>query len=217
MYDLVIKGGRVIDPAQGIDGSFDVAFEGRKVAAVAPGIASDQAREVISASGLIVVPGLIDLHTHVWWGGSSLLGAARARGAPLRRHHARGCRQRRTRQFSWLSRADHRALAGPHPAVSEHLVRRDLRLLQDRDGRRVQRHPSARCAHLPGGRRAPTATSWSASRSGSGATPAKRSATTRSRSPSRSPTSSACRSWRISTSRRPSAATCSTACALATS
>ena len=40
MYDLVIKGGRVIDPAQGIDGSFDVAFEGGKVARVAPGIAA---------------------------------------------------------------------------------------------------------------------------------------------------------------------------------
>ena len=72
MYDLVIKGGKVIDPAQGIDGAFDVAFEGGKVAAIKPGIASDRAREVLSASGLIVVPGLIDLHTHVWWGGSSL-------------------------------------------------------------------------------------------------------------------------------------------------
>jgi dihydroorotase len=72
MYDLVIKGGRLIDPAQGIDGAFDVAFEGKTVAAIAPAIASDQAREVISGSGLIVVPGLIDLHTHVWWGGSSL-------------------------------------------------------------------------------------------------------------------------------------------------
>jgi dihydroorotase len=71
MFDLVIKGGRPIDPAQGIDGAFDVAFEGKTVAAIAPSIASGQAREVISASGLIVVPGLIDLHTHVWWGGSS--------------------------------------------------------------------------------------------------------------------------------------------------
>jgi dihydroorotase len=65
MYDLVIRGGRLIDPAQGIDRAFDVAFEGKTVAAVAPAIASDQAREVISASGLIVVPGLIDLHTHL--------------------------------------------------------------------------------------------------------------------------------------------------------
>jgi dihydroorotase len=72
MYDLVIKGGRLLDPAQGIDGAFDVAFEDKTVAAIAPAIASDQAREVISAAGLLVVPGLIDLHTHVWWGGSSL-------------------------------------------------------------------------------------------------------------------------------------------------
>jgi dihydroorotase len=72
MYDLVIKGGRVIDPAGGVDGVCDVAFEGGKVAAIAAGIGSDQASEVISAGGLLVVPGLIDLHTHVWWGGSSL-------------------------------------------------------------------------------------------------------------------------------------------------
>lgn len=71
MYDLVIKGGKVIDPAQGIAGSFDVAFAGGKVAAVEP-IIGGQAQETVWASGLIVVPGLIDLHTHVWWGGTSL-------------------------------------------------------------------------------------------------------------------------------------------------
>ena len=72
MYDLVIKGGRVIDPAQGLDGARDVAFQGGKVAAVEPDIDPAAAREVISAAGMLVVPGLIDLHTHVWWGGTSL-------------------------------------------------------------------------------------------------------------------------------------------------
>jgi dihydroorotase len=72
MYDLVIRGGRVIDPAQGQDGHADVAFKDGKVAAVAAEIEAAAAREVVSAAGKLVVPGLIDLHTHVYWGGTSL-------------------------------------------------------------------------------------------------------------------------------------------------
>jgi dihydroorotase len=72
MYDLVIRGGRLIDPAEGLDQRMDVAFQDGKVAAVAPTIDAREAREVIAADGRLVVPGLIDLHTHVWWGGTSL-------------------------------------------------------------------------------------------------------------------------------------------------
>jgi dihydroorotase len=72
MYDLVIRGGRVIDPAQGRDGRYDVAFRDGMVAAVEPAIEAAAAREVVAADGRLVVPGLIDLHTHVWWGGTSL-------------------------------------------------------------------------------------------------------------------------------------------------
>jgi dihydroorotase len=72
MYDLVIRGGRLIDPAEGLDQRRDVAFQDGKVAAVAPTIEAREAREVIAADGRLVVPGLIDLHTHVWWGGTSL-------------------------------------------------------------------------------------------------------------------------------------------------
>lgn len=71
MYDLVVKGGRVIDPANGIDAVCDVAFEAGKVAAVGDGLAAS-ARTVQDADGLIVAPGLIDLHTHIYWGGTSL-------------------------------------------------------------------------------------------------------------------------------------------------
>ena len=70
-YDLILKGGRVVDPAQGIDGVADVAFFGGKVAAIGPKLEAKGA-DVRDVAGLIVTPGLIDLHTHVYWGGTSL-------------------------------------------------------------------------------------------------------------------------------------------------
>lgn len=68
-HDLVLKGGRVIDPSQGIDRITDVGFTNGKVVAVADPL---QAKEIRDVSGQIVTPGLIDLHTHVYWGGTSL-------------------------------------------------------------------------------------------------------------------------------------------------
>ncbi len=71
-YDLILKGGRVIDPAQNLDGISDVAFSGGKVAAVGRDLKPGLATEVRDVAGSIVTPGLIDLHTHVYWGGTSL-------------------------------------------------------------------------------------------------------------------------------------------------
>ncbi|MGJ4931791.1 amidohydrolase/deacetylase family metallohydrolase [Bradyrhizobium sp. HKCCYLS2038] len=71
-YDLVLKGGRVIDPAQGLDQIADVAFSGGRVAAVGAGISAADSADVRDVSGRIVAPGFIDLHTHVYWGGTSL-------------------------------------------------------------------------------------------------------------------------------------------------
>lgn len=70
MHDLVLQGGRVIDPAQNFDAVADVAFSAGKVSAVGHDLG--EAAERRNASGLLVVPGLIDLHTHVYWGGTSL-------------------------------------------------------------------------------------------------------------------------------------------------
>jgi len=67
-YDLLIKGGQVIDPKNGIDGIRDVAIAGGKIARVAEDIPASQARRTISAGGLYVTPGLIDIHVHVYTG-----------------------------------------------------------------------------------------------------------------------------------------------------
>lgn len=71
-YDVILKGGRVIDPAQGLDQIADVAFAGGRVAAIDVDIADANGADVRDVSGRIVTPGFIDLHTHVYWGGTSL-------------------------------------------------------------------------------------------------------------------------------------------------
>tara|TARA_B100001245_G_scaffold235012_1_gene221856 strand:- start:1065 stop:2237 length:1173 start_codon:yes stop_codon:yes gene_type:complete len=67
-YDLVIKNGTVIDPAQGIIEKKDVAIAGGKITAVENYISDGNSHDVIEAEGLLVAPGLVDLHVHVWWG-----------------------------------------------------------------------------------------------------------------------------------------------------
>ena len=71
MADLVLKGGRIIDPANGRDEIADIAFAGGKVAAIGRDVSSAGA-QVVDVAGKIVTPGLVDLHTHVYWGGTSL-------------------------------------------------------------------------------------------------------------------------------------------------
>jgi dihydroorotase len=64
-FDLLFKGGHVIDPANLIDGARDVGVMEGVIACVSPSVPTSQAREVIDVSGLYVVPGIVDIHTHV--------------------------------------------------------------------------------------------------------------------------------------------------------
>ena len=71
MADLVLRGGRVIDPESGRDETADIAFGDGKITEIGRDLPAGAA-ETVDVRGLIVVPGLIDLHTHVYWGGTSL-------------------------------------------------------------------------------------------------------------------------------------------------
>ena len=71
-YDLILHGGRVIDPSQRLDAPLDVGFRDGRVAKLGAQLKGDAATDVRDVAGLIVAPGLIDLHTHVYWGGTSL-------------------------------------------------------------------------------------------------------------------------------------------------
>lgn len=65
-FDLLLRGGRVICPASGIDGVMDVAVRGGKIAAVQKDILPSSAKEVVDVAGQLVLPGLIDTHAHIY-------------------------------------------------------------------------------------------------------------------------------------------------------
>jgi dihydroorotase len=67
-FDLLIKGGHVIDPRNQIDSVMDVGITGGKISQVASSIPAAQARQVVNVPGLFVTPGLIDIHVHVFYG-----------------------------------------------------------------------------------------------------------------------------------------------------
>ena len=66
VYDFLLRGGRVIDPAQNLNGIHDVAIKDGRIAAVLPSIAPSSAKESVDVSGKLVLPGLIDTHAHVF-------------------------------------------------------------------------------------------------------------------------------------------------------
>ncbi|MCZ6633410.1 MAG: amidohydrolase/deacetylase family metallohydrolase, partial [bacterium] len=68
LYDILIKNGTLIDPAQGVHTPQDIAISGDRIAAVADEIVEEDAETVLDATDKLVTPGLIDLHVHVYWG-----------------------------------------------------------------------------------------------------------------------------------------------------
>ena len=71
-YDVVLKGGRVLDPAQGIDAMLDIGTKHGRIAALAENLPTADAWLVLDVADHFVTPGLIDLHTHLYWGGTDL-------------------------------------------------------------------------------------------------------------------------------------------------
>jgi len=71
-HDLILKGARVVDPSQNHDGICDVAFADGRVTGFGRDLPAGPGTQVRDMAGAIVTPGLIDLHTHVYWGGTSL-------------------------------------------------------------------------------------------------------------------------------------------------
>src|SRR5260221_6241931 len=65
-YDVVVAGGRVVDPANGVDGIRDIGIKKGRIAAVAPKLEAGPGAKIIDATGLIVTPGLVDTHAHVY-------------------------------------------------------------------------------------------------------------------------------------------------------
>jgi dihydroorotase len=65
-YDLLLQGGRVIDPKNNVDELRDVAIRNGRIAAVAPNMPTSSARKTIDLTGLYVTPGLVDIRVHVY-------------------------------------------------------------------------------------------------------------------------------------------------------
>ncbi len=68
--ELVLAGGRVFDPASGLDGAYDIAIRDRRIAEVAKGLGERFPDRALALGGALVLPGLIDIHTHCYWHGT---------------------------------------------------------------------------------------------------------------------------------------------------
>ena len=143
-YDLLLRGGHVIDPRNGIDAVRDVAIADGKIAAVAPRIDPAEAVQIVDVSGLYVTPGLVDIHTHVYAGtGEKRLVRRRQQRLPGRLHLPHGrhdggrCRQ--------LGLAELRGLQAIASSIDrETRVLAFLNIVGTRDARRRVRAGSGR-------------------------------------------------------------------------
>ena len=117
MYDLLLKGGMVIDPAQGRNEKLDVAITGSVISRVASDIAAEEATKVVDVQGKVVAPGLIDVHAHVFqprrnpnhpdaagvWGGVTTIADAGGCGAHNLEEFNDVVSQAQTKVYSFLS------------------------------------------------------------------------------------------------------------------
>ena len=71
-YDLLLTNGHILDPSQNIDSIADIAFKDGKVQEISSTLDKEKASQIRDVSGKLVTPGLIDLHTHIYWGGTSI-------------------------------------------------------------------------------------------------------------------------------------------------
>ena len=71
-YDLLLTNGHILDPSQNIDSIADIAFKDGKVQEISSTLDKEKASQIKDVSGKLVTPGLIDLHTHIYWGGTSI-------------------------------------------------------------------------------------------------------------------------------------------------
>src|SRR6478752_9838201 len=67
-YDLLVRGGHLIDPSQGLSAETSIAVRQGKIARIASNISESEARQVLDARKMIVTPGLVDVHVHVYDG-----------------------------------------------------------------------------------------------------------------------------------------------------
>jgi hypothetical protein len=199
--DLILRKARLIDPSQRLDAVTDIAFAEGKVARIGTDLKADAGTDVRDMAGAIVTPGLIDLHTHVYWGGTWLGidaedfcrrsgvttaidtgSAGPGNFAGFRRHVIETSE---VRILAFL----HVSFAGIYAFSTRVMVgeSEEIRLMAPLDAVMS---------------RAPIATSSSASRCGSAPTPPAARGRYPSTSRCRSPTRSACRSWRTSIIRR---------------
>ena len=71
-FDLILKGGHLIDPAQNFNSGSDIGIHNGRIKKLDKNINPTYAKKILNIAEFIITPGLIDLHTHVYWGGTSL-------------------------------------------------------------------------------------------------------------------------------------------------
>ena len=127
IYDLLLKGGHVLDSRNNIDSVMDVAIKDGKIAKVAANIAPSDALRTVDAKGLYVAPGLIDIHVHVYAGTGERNSYAGDLAVPpdgftfrSRSNNRRGCGMLGLAKFRGFQAAHYRPLENPRLCLVEH-------------------------------------------------------------------------------------------------